>query len=101
MQNYAWLGNVRELKNTIERIVIMNTKNEISHEDLPIFSNEIPPASSFRFPNFKEATEAYQREFITQKLNENNWNISKTAESLGIDRSHLHRRIKNLGINQV
>ncbi|MCU0240669.1 MAG: sigma-54 dependent transcriptional regulator [Pyrinomonadaceae bacterium] len=98
MQNYAWLGNVRELKNTIERIVIMNTKNEISNEDLPIFSNEIPPASSFRFPNFKEATEAYQREFITQKLTENDWNISKTAEVLGIDRSHLHRRIKNLNI---
>lgn len=99
MQNYAWLGNVRELKNTVERIVIMNAKTEISVEDLPIFSNEIPPSSSYRFPNFKEATEAYQREFIQRKLEENEWNVSKTAESLGIDRSHLHRRIKNLGIS--
>lgn len=98
MQNYAWLGNVRELKNTIERIVIMSSKTEISSDDLPIFSNEIPPSSSYRFPNFKEATEAYQREFISKKLEENDWNISKTAEVLGIDRSHLHRRIKNLGI---
>ncbi len=98
MQNYAWLGNVRELKNTVERIVIMIAKAEISADDLPIFSNEIPPSSSYRFPNFKEATEAYQREFIQRKLEENEWNISKTAETLGIDRSHLHRRIKTLSI---
>lgn len=98
MQNYAWLGNIRELKNTVERIVIMNSKTEILIEDLPIFSNETPPSSSYRFPSFKEATEAYQREFLTRKLEENEWNISKTAEVLGIDRSHLHRRIKNLGI---
>jgi two-component system, NtrC family, nitrogen regulation response regulator NtrX len=100
MQNYSWFGNVRELKNTIERIVIMNAKAEISAEDLPIFSSEIPPSSSFRFPSFKEATEAYQREFIQRKLEENDWNISKTAEMMEIDRSHLHRRIKNLGIKE-
>jgi two-component system nitrogen regulation response regulator NtrX len=99
MQNYVWLGNVRELKNTIERIVIMIPKLEILADDLPIFSSETPPSSSYRFPSFKEATEAYQREFITRKLEENEWNISKTAEVLGIDRSHLHRRIKNLGIS--
>ncbi len=100
MQNYSWFGNVRELKNTIERIVIMNAKTGISAEDLPIFSAEIPPSSSFRFPSFKEATEAYQREFIQRKLEENDWNISKTAEMMEIDRSHLHRRIKNLGIKE-
>ena len=98
MQNYGWTGNIRELKNSVERIVIMNPKTEITPADLPIFSNEIPPSSSYRFPSFKEATEAYQREFLTKKLEENDWNISKTAETLGIDRSHLHRRIKNLGI---
>jgi two-component system, NtrC family, nitrogen regulation response regulator NtrX len=99
MQNYSWPGNIRELKNTIERIVIMVPQFEISPEYLPIFSQETPPSSSYRFPSFKEATEAYQREFITKKLEENEWNVSKTAEALGLDRSHLHRRIKNLGIN--
>lgn len=98
MQNYVWMGNIRELKNTVERIVIMNPKAEIKIEDLPIFSSETPPSSSYRFPSFKEATEAYQREFLTRKLEENEWNISKTSENLGIDRSHLHRRIKSLGI---
>jgi two-component system nitrogen regulation response regulator NtrX len=99
MQNYAWLGNIRELKNTVERIVIMNPKPEVGIDDLPIFGTETPPSSSYRFPSFKEATEAYQREFLSRKLEENEWNISRTAENLAIDRSHLHRRIKSLGID--
>ena len=98
MQNYNWLGNVRELKNTVERIVIMNSKKKISANDLPIMSDETPPSSSYRFPSFKEATEAYQREFIQQKLAEADGNITKAAEIMGVDRSHLHRRIKSLGI---
>ncbi len=98
LQNYAWLGNVRELKNTIERIVIMKSKQRIAADDLPLMDDEIPPASSFRFPSFKEATEAYQREFIQKKLAEAEGNVSRAAELMGVDRSHLHRRIKNLGI---
>ena len=98
LQNYAWLGNVRELKNTIERIVIMNSKRQISVGDLPMMSDEKPPASSYRFPSFRAATDAYQREFIQRKLAEADGNISKAAELMGVDRSHLHRRIKTLGI---
>ena len=98
LQNYAWLGNVRELKNTIERVVIMTAKQKITSEDLPLMSDETPPSSSYRFPSFKDATEAYQREFIRQKLTESDGNISKAAEAMGVDRSHLHRRIKALGI---
>lgn len=99
MQNNSWLGNVRELKNTIERIVIMNNKVKIYAEDLPHMSEEAPPASSYRFPSFKEATDAYQREFITRKLAESEGNVTKAAEAMGVDRSHLHRRMKNLGIS--
>jgi two-component system nitrogen regulation response regulator NtrX len=98
LQNYAWLGNVRELKNTVERIVIMKSKQKISADDLPLMNDEVPPASSFRFPSFKEATEAYQREFIQKKLAEADGNISRAAELMEVDRSHLHRRIRNLGI---
>ncbi len=98
LKNYGWLGNVRELRNTIERIVIMNAKQKIAADDLPFMSEEIPPSSSYRFPSFKEATEAYQREFIARKLAESDGNISKAAEAMGVDRSHLHRRIKNLKI---
>jgi two-component system nitrogen regulation response regulator NtrX len=100
LQNYAWLGNVRELKNTIERVVIMVEKQKIAAADLPRFNaSEEPPASSFRFPSFKDATDAYQREFILHKLGEFDGNISKAADAMGVDRSHLYRRMKNLGIN--
>ncbi len=100
MQNYAWLGNVRELRNTVERIVIMNEKVKIKADDLPEFNlTDEPTASSFRFPSFKEATDAYQREFIIHKLSETDGNVTKAAEEMGVDRSHLYRRMKNLGIN--
>ena len=99
LQNHIWLGNVRELKNTIERVVIMTGKQRIKADDLPEFgASEEPPASSFRFPSFKEATDAYQREFIMHKLSEFEGNVSKAAEEMGVDRSHLYRRMKNLGI---
>ncbi len=98
-QNYSWLGNVRELKNTIERVVIMNQKEQVDADDLPRFNpSDEPPASSFRFPSFKDATDAYQREFITHKLGEFEGNVTKAAESMGVDRSHLYRRMKSLGI---
>ena len=100
LQNYAWLGNIRELKNTIERVVIMVEKQKILPDDLPQFNlSEDAPASSFRFPSFKDATDAYQREFILHKLTEYDGNVAKAAESMGVDRSHLYRRMKNLGIN--
>ncbi len=100
LQNYVWLGNVRELRNTIERVVIMVEKQKIAANDLPELNakSEIP-ASSFRFPSFKEANDAYQREFILHKLAEVDGNVSKAAEAMGVDRSHLYRRMKNLGIN--
>ena len=99
LTNNIWLGNVRELKNTVERIVIMQTKTSIKASDLPeLNSTGEAPASSYRFPSFKEATDTYQREFILHKLAEADGNISKAAELMGVDRSHLHRRIKALGI---
>ena len=100
LQNYSWLGNVRELRNTIERVVIMVGRQKILAGDLPEFNfGEEPPASSFRFPSFKDATDAYQREFILHKLNEFDGNVSKAAEAMGVDRSHLYRRMRNLSIN--
>lgn len=101
LQNHTWPGNVRELKNTIERVIIMTAKQKINADDLPElgFTDE-KPASSFRFPSFKAATDAYQREFILHKLAEHDGNVAKAAEEMGVDRSHLYRRIRNLGIQQ-
>ena len=98
MQAYLWPGNVRELRNTIERVVIMHPGTKVSANDLPPQGKEEPPAASFRFPSFKEATEAYHREFIQRKLEEAEGNVSRAAELMGVDRSHLYRRMRALGI---
>jgi two-component system, NtrC family, nitrogen regulation response regulator NtrX len=101
LRKYTWPGNVRELRNTIERVVIMSSKQKIGVKDLPEFGTvDESPASSFRFPSFKAATDAYQREFILHKLAEHDGSVSKAAEEMGVDRSHLYRRMKSLGIQQ-
>ena len=99
LQNYQWPGNVRELRNIIERIVIMTQRTKVGVGDLPPLSGDDPPAASFKFPSFREASEAYQREFIKRKLAEAEGNVSRAAEMLSIDRSHLYRRMRALGIN--
>ena len=99
MQGYSWPGNVRELRNTIERIVIMHQNHRVSPKDLPAFGDEAPPASSYRFPSFKEASDAYHREFIQRKLDEADGNVAHAAELMGVDRSHLYRRMRALGIS--
>jgi len=99
LQNYTWPGNVRELKNTVERVIIVTGSQKVDARDLPRLSQlETKASSSFRFPSFKEATDAYQREFIMHKLAEFDGNVSKAADKMGVDRSHLYRRMKNLGI---
>ena len=99
LSNYSWPGNIRELRNTVERVVIMVAKQKIGANDLPEFgATDDAPASSFRFPSFKAATDAYQREFILHKLAQHDGNVAKAAEEMGVDRSHLYRRMRNLGI---
>jgi len=100
LQSYAWPGNVRELRNTIERVVIMHSKQKVGAHDLPPLASgdDTLPASISRFSSFKEASEAHQREFIKKKLAEAEGNVTRAAELLGIDRSHLYRRMRALGI---
>ncbi len=101
LQSYTWLGNVRELRNTIERVIILSNGEKISADDLPKFNeSDEPPASSFRFPSFKDATDAYQREFIIHKLRECDGNVTRAAESMGVDRTHLYRKMRDLKIER-
>jgi two-component system nitrogen regulation response regulator NtrX len=99
MRNYVWPGNVRELRNTIERVVIMHPHLKVTAADLPPLGGEAPPEDAFRFSTFKDASEAHQREFIKRKLAEAEGNVSRAAELMGMDRSHLYRRMRTLGIN--
>ncbi len=105
LRRYPWPGNVRELKNLIERLVIMTPEQLITPVHLPpAFSRSGPAAASpAAFPEGEDATfrvarEAFERDYILRKLEENDWNVSKTAEAVEIERSNLHRKIKAFGI---
>ncbi len=108
MKNYDWPGNVRELKNLIERLVIMTSGGTITLNHLPDYitagetTREIVMGklgSMQEFASLREAREEFEKEFIIQKLEENDWNITKTAESIELERSNLHRKIKSYGID--
>ncbi|GAB4534592.1 MAG: sigma-54 dependent transcriptional regulator [Thermodesulfovibrionia bacterium] len=96
LMNYDWPGNVRELKNTIERFVIMNPTEIIDIGSTPLSRNE--STNIYEYKTLREARENFERNFILRKLREHNWNVSKTAEEMEIERSNLHRKIKSLGI---
>jgi len=96
LQKYTWPGNIRELKNVLERIVIMTPSKVITPGDL--FMPDATMSDYFSFNSLKDARELFERDFITRKLEENGWNISKTAEILDIERSNLHRKIKTYDI---
>jgi two-component system, NtrC family, nitrogen regulation response regulator NtrX len=92
LEAYDWPGNIRELRNVIERLVIMTPSNIITPKNIVIV--ESPRSDYFAFKTLREARESFEKDFITKKLEENNWNISKTAEVLDVERSNLHRKIK-------
>jgi two-component system nitrogen regulation response regulator NtrX len=92
LEAYDWPGNIRELRNVIERFVIMTPSNTITHRNLVI--GESARSDYFSFKTLREARESFEKDFIAKKLEENNWNISKTADVLDIERSNLHRKIK-------
>lgn len=100
LMEYHWPGNVRELKNLIERLVIMSSGEIITEEDIKTYLGIAPRGiqNYFRLNTLKEARDAFERDFILKKLEENNWNISKTAESINLERTALYRKLKLLGI---
>ncbi len=97
---YSWPGNVRELKNLIERLTIMVQKDTIEVEDLPVIYHpkqkdrvSISETDLFQIKNLKKAQIAFEREFIRRKLQENNNDIDKTANSIGSDIKYLKKRL--------
>ena len=105
LQKARWKGNVRELKNTVERLIIMTPGESVDVDDLRDVvrleakaagsDNEKDPPGTLR--EFKESAE---RAFLVGKLRENNWNISKTAEVIGTPRSNLYKKLEQYGITQ-
>ena len=114
-QQYEWPGNIRELRNLIERLMIMVPGNVIDGVQATTSLQVKPPgavsvASSMPgpasanplftqpFDSLRDARNAFEKEYISRKLREHHWNISRTAEDLKIERSHLHRKIKLLDV---
>jgi len=96
---YPWPGNVRELRNLVERLVIVCPQARIEPHHLPpeLFRG-VAEAPQHPYSTLHEARSAYEREFILRKLQEHRWNMTQTAAALGLERSHLYRKMKSLGI---
>ncbi len=105
MQKARWKGNVRELRNTVERLIIMTPGEVIDVADLrDIVRIDAKPAAAEsereRPGTLREFKEVAERAFLVDKLREHNWNISKTAEIIGTPRSNLYKKLEQYGISQ-
>lgn len=103
LKTQSWTGNVRELRNIVERIIIIIDKKEISAKDITFMfaGNQQSVDDLVDITNsFQEFKEKAERVFILKQLNANDWNISKTAEILDIQRSHLYNKMKKYGIEK-
>lgn len=100
LESYSWPGNVRELRNLMERIVIMNPQAMIDARHIPIDRSRraVFDRPMDRFASLQEVREAAERDYILKKLEEAKGNITHTAELVGLERSHLYRKMKALGI---
>ncbi len=97
---YHWPGNVRELKNVIERVMILNPRVlRIERKHLPPLTHKAGTRSTEEFSSLQQARDAYEREYILKKIEEARNNVSHAAELLGLERSHLYRKMKALGIS--
>jgi len=96
---YDWPGNVRELRNMVERLVIMVPGEAIGPDELPppLRAKDEAPALADGKP-LKEARDNFERAYILAELRAQDWNMTRTAERLGIERSHLYRKIRAYGI---
>ncbi|QTE38349.1 sigma-54 dependent transcriptional regulator [Mucilaginibacter gossypii] len=108
-----WTGNIRELRNMVERLIILSDK-VITDNDVRAFANPSAPTAvgtgsaaapapqtDFdQFNNFQEYKDFAEREYIKFKLEKNNWNVSKTADDIDIQRSHLYSKIEKFGLKR-
>jgi two-component system nitrogen regulation response regulator NtrX len=110
-QQYDWPGNIRELRNLIERLMIMVPEPVIgpAHASVSLQAHPVQPAAQpanaavdptfiQSYDSLRDARNAFEKDYIGRKLREHHWNISRTAEDLKIERSHLHRKIKLLDV---
>jgi two-component system nitrogen regulation response regulator NtrX len=106
LKQYHWPGNVRELRNLVERVLILNPRTlriERKHLPMLVYRDSARDSKgngrSEEFTSLLQAREAYERDYILKKLDEFHGNVSRAAEGLGLERSHLYRKMKALGVS--
>jgi two-component system nitrogen regulation response regulator NtrX len=100
MAQHNWPGNVRELKNLVERVLILNPRAlRIERKHLPPLTQRSNARNAEDFSTLQQARDAYERDYILKKMEEAKSNVSRAAELLGLERSHLYRKMKALGIS--
>jgi two-component system, NtrC family, nitrogen regulation response regulator NtrX len=105
LQRYRWKGNIRELRNTVERLIIMTPADSIDLPDLPESirvdgPSRGPDNEAVKAGTLREHKEVSERAFLVQKLRETGWNISKTAELIDTPRSNLYKKLEQYNIRQ-
>ena len=105
LQRYRWKGNIRELRNTVERLIIMTPADSIDLADLPESirvdgPSRGPDNEAVKAGTLREHKEVSERAFLVQKLRETGWNISKTAELIDTPRSNLYKKLEQYNIKQ-
>ena len=106
LQNLDWRGNVRELRNVVERLLILSDGPAITADDVEMFvrpggAGADPIAGLIdRHASLFEFRDRAETLFITRKLEESDWNVSQTAEAIGVQRSHLYTKMKEYGIER-
>ena len=104
LRTYAWPGNVRELKNLVQRLLILGTEENIDIRELELAQGKLASLTDEQnfMPNFdmplREAREQFEKEYLQHKLHLAGGSVSKAAEAVGIERTHLYRKLKTLGI---
>jgi two-component system nitrogen regulation response regulator NtrX len=97
LERHQWPGNIRELRNTVERMAILSPEDQITLESIPL-EIRTPPAS--RPSGLHEIRDSAERDRIRQALDQAEGNVSGAARLLGIERTNLHKRMKALGLNR-
>lgn len=107
LQDYEWTGNIRELHNVIERLVILGG-SKITDEDVKNYAykgvqinNSLNSEVFDQYPKFQDFKDFMEKQFVEYKLNQNNWNVSKTADEIDIQRSHLYNKIEKFNLKRT
>jgi two-component system nitrogen regulation response regulator NtrX len=95
LQSYAWPGNVRELRNLVERLVLMTPGPRIRAQDLPEELRSGARPAEMAGASLEDARREFERRFLLARLEENGWNVSRTAEAIGIARESLSRKMRS------